>query len=235
MQEFIKKIVAIQSSLNAPKNQYNSFGKYKYRSCEDILEALKPLLSQYGLVQTITDSVEFLGDRYYIKASVVVTDGVNRIENAAMAREEESKKGMDASQLTGATSSYARKYALNGMWCIDDSKDADTNEHTAQTNNQPASHKQAQPNQSSGKIDRSQLSALKNAIVNKGYGVKSVCESWEIGSLAEIEKNKLRLKEAESNVKRQQKEMVARQQLLIANGGNLPQDAAMAVGDNGGN
>lgn len=189
MQEFIKKIVAIQSSLNAPKNQYNSFGKYKYRSCEDILEALKPLLSQYGLVQTITDSVEFLGDRYYIKASVVVTDGVNRIENAAMAREEESKKGMDASQLTGATSSYARKYALNGMWCIDDSKDADTNEHTAQTNNQPASHKQAQPNQSSGKIDRSQLSALENAIVNKGYGVTSVCESWNIGSLAEIEKN----------------------------------------------
>ena len=189
MQEFIKKIVAIQSSLNAPKNQYNSFGKYKYRSCEDILEALKPLLSQHGLVQTITDSVEFLGDRYYIKASVVVTDGVNRIENAAMAREEESKKGMDASQLTGATSSYARKYALNGMWCIDDSKDADTNEHTAQTNNQPASHKQAQPNQSSGKIDRSQLSALENAIVNKGYGVKSVCESWKIGSLAEIEKN----------------------------------------------
>ena len=189
MQEFIKKIVAIQSSLNAPKNQYNSFGKYKYRSCEDILEALKPLLSQHGLVQTITDSVEFLGDRYYIKASVVVTDGVNRIENAAMAREEESKKGMDASQLTGATSSYARKYALNGMWCIDDSKDADTNEHTAQTNNQPASHKQAQPNQSSGKIDRSQLSALENAIVNKGYGVQSVCESWAIGSLAEIEKN----------------------------------------------
>ena len=189
MQEFIKKIVAIQSSLNAPKNQYNSFGKYKYRSCEDILEALKPLLSQHGLVQTITDSVEFLGDRYYIKASVIVTDGVNRIENSAMAREEESKKGMDASQLTGATSSYARKYALNGMWCIDDSKDADTNEHTAQTNNQPASHKQAQPNQSSGKIDRSQLSALKNAIVNKGYGVQSVCESWEIGSLAEIEKN----------------------------------------------
>ncbi len=193
MQEFIKKIVAIQSSLNAPKNQYNSFGKYKYRSCEDILEALKPLLSQHGLVQTITDSVEFLGERYYIKASVVVTDGVNRIENAAMAREEESKKGMDASQLTGATSSYARKYALNGMWCIDDSKDADTNEHTAQTSNQSASNKQSQShtqqaNQQSWKIDRSQLAKLENAIMQKGYSVQSACEVWNIGALAEIEK-----------------------------------------------
>ena len=191
MQEFIKKIVAIQSSLNAPKNQYNSFGKYKYRSCEDILEALKPLLSQHGLVQTITDSVEFLGDRYYIKASVIVTDGVNRIENSAMAREEESKKGMDASQLTGATSSYARKYALNGMWCIDDSKDADTNEHTTQTSNQSANNKQSQAHtqQQNWKIDRQQITALKNAIVQKGYSVQSACEVWNIGSLAEIEKS----------------------------------------------
>lgn len=194
MQEFIKKIVAIQSSLNAPKNQYNSFGKYKYRSCEDILEALKPLLSQHGLVQTITDSVEFLGDRYYIKASVVVTDGVNRIENSAMAREEESKKGMDASQLTGATSSYARKYALNGMWCIDDSKDADTNEHTTQTGNQSANNKQSQShaqqaNQQNWKIGRSQITAIENAIVQKGYSVQSACEVWNIGSLAEIEKS----------------------------------------------
>ena len=123
---FQQKIVAIQSMLKAPKGQYNSFGKYNYRSCEDILEGVKPLLSEQELILTIEDSIEMIGDRYYVKATATISDGTNSISTSAYARESLDKKGMDASQVTGATSSYARKYALNGLLCIDDTKDADT-------------------------------------------------------------------------------------------------------------
>lgn len=124
--EFIEKIVAIQSELKAPKGQYNSFGKYNYRSCEDILEGVKPLLAKHGLVLTIQDSIDLIGDRFYVKATATITDGKEQLSTSAYARESLDKKGMDASQVTGATSSYARKYALNGLLCIDDTKDADT-------------------------------------------------------------------------------------------------------------
>lgn len=124
--ELIKKIAAIQSELKAPKGQYNSFGKYSYRSCEDILESVKPLLAKHGLVLTIQDSIELIGDRYYVKAIAMITDGNENISAMAYARESDNKKGMDESQITGATSSYARKYALNGLFCIDDTKDADS-------------------------------------------------------------------------------------------------------------
>lgn len=124
--EFIEKIVAIQSELKAPKGQYNSFGKYNYRSCEDILEGVKPLLAKHGLVLTIQDSIDLIGDRFYVKATATITDGKQEISTSAYARESADKKGMDASQVTGATSSYARKYALNGLLAIDDTKDADT-------------------------------------------------------------------------------------------------------------
>lgn len=124
--EFIEKIVAIQSELKAPKGQYNSFGKYNYRSCEDILEGVKPLLAKHGLVLTIQDSIDLIGDRFYVKATATITDGKDEISTSAHARESLDKKGMDASQVTGATSSYARKYALNGLLAIDDTKDADT-------------------------------------------------------------------------------------------------------------
>ena len=123
---FQQKVVAVQSELKAPKGQYNSFGKYNYRSCEDILEGVKPLLNKYGLYLTIDDSVELIGDRYYIKATATLFDGDNCISTSAYAREPLEKKGADASQVTGATSSYARKYALNGLLCIDDTKDADS-------------------------------------------------------------------------------------------------------------
>lgn len=123
---FQQKIVAVQSELKAPKGQYNSFGKYNYRSCEDILEGVKPLLNKYGLYLTIDDAVQLIGDRYYIKATATLSDGDNCISTSAYARESLDKKGMDSSQVTGATSSYARKYALNGLLCIDDTKDADT-------------------------------------------------------------------------------------------------------------
>lgn len=124
--EFIEKIVSIQSELKAPKGQYNSFGKYNYRSCEDILEGVKPLLAKHGLVLTIQDSIDLIGDRFYVKATATITDGKDEISTSAYARESLDKKGMDASQVTGATSSYARKYALNGLLAIDDTKDADT-------------------------------------------------------------------------------------------------------------
>lgn len=124
--EFIEKIVAIQSELKAPKGQYNSFGKYNYRSCEDILEGVKPLLAKHGLVLTIQDSIDLIGDRFYVKATAIITDGKEQLSTNAYARESLDKKGMDASQVTGATSSYARKYALNGLLAIDDTKDADT-------------------------------------------------------------------------------------------------------------
>lgn len=124
--EFIEKIVAIQSELKAPKGQYNSFGKYNYRSCEDILEGVKPLLTKHGLVLTIQDSIDLIGDRFYVKATATITDGKEQLSTSAYARESIDKKGMDASQVTGATSSYARKYALNGLLAIDDTKDADT-------------------------------------------------------------------------------------------------------------
>ena len=124
--EFIEKVVAIQSELKAPKGQYNSFGKYNYRSCEDILEGVKPLLAKHGLVLTIQDSIELIGDRFYVKATATITDGKEQLSTSAYARESLDKKGMDASQVTGATSSYARKYALNGLLAIDDTKDADT-------------------------------------------------------------------------------------------------------------
>ncbi len=126
------KLVKVQSELRAPKSQYNNFGKYAYRNCEDILEALKPLLNEVKALVNISDEVVLIGERYYIKATVKFIDAETGevVEASAMAREEETKKGMDASQLTGSTSSYARKYALNGLFAIDDTKDSDsTNAH----------------------------------------------------------------------------------------------------------
>ena len=122
----MKELAIIQSSLNVPKGQFNAFGKYKYRSCEDILAALKPLLKQNDCTLTISDDIMQVGNRFYIKATATLTNGKGEQATVtAFAREEDSKKGMDASQVTGAASSYARKYALNGLFAIDDTKDAD--------------------------------------------------------------------------------------------------------------
>ena len=115
----------IQHKLKAPKGQYNSFGQYKYRSCEDILEGVKPLLKEYNLLLIINDEIVQIGERYYVKATAKITDGRESVSATAYAREPLEKKGADASQITGASSSYARKYALNGLLCIDDTKDAD--------------------------------------------------------------------------------------------------------------
>lgn len=143
------KLVNIQAELKAPKGQYNSFGGYKYRSCEDILEAVKPLLRTFGLYITISDSIEEVGGKVYVKATATISDGDNQISTTAYAREAETKKGMDDSQVTGTASSYARKYALNGLFAIDDTKDADaTNTHEKGQNeaqaldNKPATSQQ---------------------------------------------------------------------------------------------
>lgn len=129
----MKELIIIQTRLNAPKNQRNKFGGFNYRSAEDILESLKPLLKETECFLNITDSIELVGDRYYIKATATITnkEGV-QVSSSAFAREELTKKGMDASQITGSTSSYARKYALNGLFAIDDNKDADTDEFKKQ-------------------------------------------------------------------------------------------------------
>lgn len=125
--EIYKKLLAIQSELKAPKSQFNNFGKYKYRNCEDILESLKPLLTKNEAVVTISDEIITIGQRFYLKATAKIFDTQTgeSIETTAYAREEETKKGMDGSQLTGCSSSYARKYALNGLFSIDDTKDSD--------------------------------------------------------------------------------------------------------------
>lgn len=122
---FIERVIAVQSQLKAPKNQRNDFGGFNYRSCEDILEAVKPLLKAEGLCLTITDDIVMLGDRYYVKATATLTDGERSLPNQAFAREPEERAKMDGSQVTGSASSYARKYALNGLFAIDDTKDAD--------------------------------------------------------------------------------------------------------------
>lgn len=123
----MKELIEIQKKLKAPKSQYNTFGKYNYRSAEDILEAVKPLLHEQNCTLTLSDDIVGVGNRLYVKATARLMNSAGEvIETTAFAREDETKKGMDGSQITGSSSSYARKYALNGMFCIDDTKDADT-------------------------------------------------------------------------------------------------------------
>lgn len=129
------KLKNIQCELKAPKKQFNKFGNYKYRNCEDIMEAVKPVLNKYKCSLVVSDEVVVVGERYYIKATATLIDAESdeKIVTSAFAREAETKKGMDDSQITGASSSYARKYCLNGMFLIDDTKDSDTTNKTTKT------------------------------------------------------------------------------------------------------
>lgn len=130
----MNKLISIQSELKAPKGQYNSFGKYKYRSAEDILEAVKPLLKKHECYLTLSDEPVSIDGRHYIKATATLcTENADDVKVTAYAREPETNKGMSESQITGTASSYARKYALNGLFAIDDTKDADTDEYVKQT------------------------------------------------------------------------------------------------------
>ena len=134
-----EKLINAQAELKAPKGQYNSFGKYKYRSAEDILEGVKPVNAKYGLLLHLSDEPVYIGERHYIKATATITDGTDTMAVTAYARESANRKGQDDSQITGTASSYARKYALNGLYLIDDTKDADTDEYRNQGNKAPAS------------------------------------------------------------------------------------------------
>lgn len=188
-----KKLSEIQNRLKAPKGQYNNFGKYSYRSAEDILEAVKPLNAEYGISLTLSDEVKEIGGRIYVVATATITDGSDELSVKSYAREPENKKGMDDSQITGATSSYARKYALNGLYAIDDNKDADTDEHKKQQDNavkkQPK--QQQQPTQ---EIDMQQVHARVEGYVKEleALGVKReqvieyVCNKHNVGNLFDI-------------------------------------------------
>lgn len=150
----MESLIKIQSELVAPKDLYNKFGNYNYRSAESILEAVKPLLSKYGAELTISDDVVLVGDRVYVKATVTITDGKETRTVTAFAREPSEKKGMDSSQITGATSSYARKYALNGLFLIDDSKDADTEENKNESDNRAKQGNDSGSNTDKPKVQR---------------------------------------------------------------------------------
>lgn len=157
----------IQNNLKVNKSQVNTFGNYKYRSCEDILEAVKPLLSENGCVLTISDEIVQIGDRYYVKASVELKGQSDSVMVSAFAREALSKKGMDEAQITGACSSYARKYALNGLFCIDDTKDADTQDNRKEGPKMP---KRADVKNALDKLNTLQQLANMEGKFEKKYG-----------------------------------------------------------------
>lgn len=166
-----EKLKEVQSLLKAPKGQYNSFGKYNYRSCEDILNAVKPLLHERNCILTISDELVNVGERYYIKATVAVCKCDNpedKISVTSFAREEESKKGMDSSQVTGASSSYARKYALNGLFNIDDTKDSDTTNGMYDETKQGSKNNYNKPKQAEQKVICSKCSKEIKAVKKDG-------------------------------------------------------------------
>lgn len=189
-----EKLAIIQQELIAPKNQYNSFGKYNYRSCEDILEGLKPCMKKVGAAVTVSDEVVLIGDRYYIKATATLhdTESSGSISNTAYAREDEGKKGMDVSQVTGATSSYARKYALNGLFCIDDVKDADTRDNRQ---NEAKEQKQAEEQQKKGEnsvISEIKVKALLSRCENEGVDTEKILKLYKVESLSDLTELKFR-------------------------------------------
>lgn len=200
-----EKLLAIQTKLKAPKGQYNSFGKYSYRSAEDILEAVKPLNAEQGVLLTITDEIKEIGGRVYVVATATVSDGTDTLQVSAFAREPENKKGMDESQITGATSSYARKYALNGLYAIDDNKDADTDEHKQQQDNAPKKQQgqkqqaQKQQQQQEKGFTEQELHELVEKYVrniealgvDRAKLIEFVCNKHSVGNLFDLKPNVL--------------------------------------------
>ncbi|WP_053091363.1 MULTISPECIES: ERF family protein [Granulicatella] len=192
-----EKLIAIQTKLKAPKGQYNSFGNFNYRSAEDILEAVKPLNAEQGLLLTITDEIKEVGGRIYVVATATVSDGTDELKVSAFAREPENKKGMDESQITGATSSYARKYALNGLYAIDDNKDADTDEHKQQQENalkkQPAQkQQQKEPTEKElHEIVEKYVRNIEALGVERAQIVDYVCNKHSVGNLFDLKPNVL--------------------------------------------
>lgn len=170
MSELYKKMQEIQTHLKAPKNLYNKFGKYNYRNAEGICEAVKPLLAEHGLILTLSDELVAVGERYYVKATATIcSNAEEKLSVSAFARESFDKKGMDDSQITGAASSYARKYALNGLFLLDDTKDADTDEYKQM-----------------GLVSEKQLEKLKQLCKEAGREEPYIAKSMGVKTLAEL-------------------------------------------------
>lgn len=167
-----EKLLKIQEKLKAPKGQYNSFGKYYYRSCEDILEAVKPLCVENKVVLQITDGVKEVGNRIYVVATAKLVDVEDNTatESTGFAREEENKKGMDGAQITGSCSSYARKYALNGLFCIDDTKDPD----------------ELPPVEKAEKVSGVQIANLQTLAKQKGVAIEKIVAGYKLDSINNI-------------------------------------------------
>lgn len=167
-------LIKIQHELKAPKGQYNSFGKYKYRSAEDILEAVKPLLSKYNAQLTLSDEIIEVGGRVYVKATATFKDSDSIETVTAFAREPSDKKGMDDSQITGTASSYARKYALNGLFLIDDTKDADTDEYTQQVQQAPK------------KLSQATVQSIEGLIQQTGTDRAKLLDYYHVGKIEDM-------------------------------------------------
>ena len=189
-----QQLITIQQKLKAPKGQYNSFGKYKYRSQEDILEAVKPHLMATNTTLTLSDDLVWIGERYYIKATATLynENGVIIAQTNGYAREEEVKKGMDGSQITGAASSYARKYALNGLFLIDDTKDADTDEWKKQTDRQKEEAKaeevlgEAAEKVAKQAIGEARAKALEKHLGENGIFVDTIYKLYKVKALKDL-------------------------------------------------
>lgn len=177
--EFNEKLREVQTRIKAPKNLYNTFGNYRYRNAEGILEAVKPYLSEYNLCLTLGDEIVQVGDRYYIKATATLYDGMGSgsVSVSAYAREAAVKKGMDDSQITGTASSYARKYALNGLFLLDDTKDADTDENRIERENRQAEKKS---------ISKTEAKALYEMIQNHGIDINDFLREKNIQRLSDL-------------------------------------------------
>lgn len=187
MVKIYEKLLQIQTKLKAPKSLYNKFGNFYHRNCEDILEALKPLLAQTKTVVLIRDEVVRMDERYYIKAVVRFVDCETgeAIENCAYAREEKEKKGADSSQITGAASSYARKCALNGLFCIDDSKDTDSGQPSKATSETKNSFQR----DTSGKIDDKRIQIIKDLAKkyeDRGMKIEKLLKMYQLKDIADM-------------------------------------------------
>lgn len=185
--DIYNKLNTIQQKLVAPKGQYNSFGKYYYRSCEDILEGVKSLLKETKTALTVTDELVLIGDRYYIKATATLYDCDNgdSVSNSAYARESLDKKGMDESQITGACSSYARKYALNGLFCIDDVADADTRDNSDNTKTETATKKKSA---TKSNIDKNLIEEVVARCIADDVDIAKVCALYKVESKDNLSK-----------------------------------------------
>lgn len=183
-------LASIQVSLKAPKNLYNNFGKYKYRNAEGICEAVKPYLVQVNCSLTLSDEIVAIADRIYVKATATLANAEGEsVSVTAYAREAYEKKGMDDSQITGTASSYARKYALNGLFLLDDTKDADTDEYAMQTNKEAqeqAREEERYAQQAQEKISEIKVKALVEKCKNDGLDVTKLCELYKVDKFANL-------------------------------------------------